>query len=321
MATRSAGALAGETGPRILKRQDNDDHEEEEEEEEESALGSFFSDERHQAPPFLLRPFNEDRRHHPPTVVPLKQDSRDALGGRVWRASVFLLRWLERRSPSLAGQVILDVGAGIGVLGLACALAEPAPRLVVVTDQACMLELLGHNTDKVKAVISARHELRLNPLVPTPCRLAACRLDWLQPGRGEDVAALRRELDAAAAAAGGEKGGGGFDWILVADCVYYAHLYAPLVDTLASLAGEGTRVVICNDDGRTLARQVEAATGERWDAGFFSLLRDKFDLEEDVMHHVGEEFQGDLGMEGGGPYRVVVCRRRREAASLPRSSG
>ena len=276
--------------------QEEDDPEQEEEKEGDNdlGLGAFFA--RQAPPPFPLPRFDDDDDDGDPTAattptIELQQDSRSALGGRAWRASLFLLRWLRRHHgpTALADTAILDVGAGIGVLGLACACARAGPpRLVAVTDQACLLPLLEAN---VAAVV--RGVVGGGGRVP---RVVVHRLDWLERGRGADATAV-------AALAGP---GGGFDWILVADCVYYQHLFAPLVDTLAALAGEVSRVVVCNDDGRTSAAGVEAATGERWDAGFFRLLAREFAVEEDCVSPVG----GAWGL-GGGPYRVVVCRRRR----------
>lgn len=276
----------------------SDREQQEEGEEEELGLGAFFD--RQAPPPAPLPRFDDDggsdNTSNAPAAIELRQDSRSALGGRVWCASLFLLRWLRRAHgpAALAGAAVLDVGAGIGVLGLACACAAAPPRAVVLTDQDCLLPLLEANAATVRAALGLRGSAP---------RVAVHRLDWLECGQGADTAAVA----ALATGPGGDGGGGGgFDWILVADCVYYQHLFAPLVATLAALAGGGTRVVVCNDDGRTSAAGVEAATGERWDAAFFRLLALEFEVEEDRVYPVG----GALGLDGG-PYRVVVCRHRR----------
>lgn len=264
-------------------------------------LGAFFR-RTQAAPPYILPAFGqqEQQRQQLP-VVELRQDSRSALGGRVWRAALFLLRWLAAEPEAssehlrgrgrggggalsvLANKAVLDMGAGIGVLGLACARARPPPRVVCLTDQACLLPLLQENAARVRAVLA------------TDTHVCVHRLDWLEEGGGADAAAV---VEAA--------GPGGYDYILVADCVYYEHLSGPLVKTLAAVAGEGTRVVVCNDDGRTAAEGVETLTGERWDAPFFRLLAEEFEWDGDRVYPVGAAF----GLEGGA-YRVVVCRKRR----------
>lgn len=116
-----------------------------------ASLENLFDDENQLPPPFPLRPLGA-----PSTmVIPLFQDARDALGGRVWKASLFLKRCLEQEkiTPSLGGLAVLDVGAGIGALGLACALARPVPpAFVALTDKQCLMPLLYRNVEVARLV-------------------------------------------------------------------------------------------------------------------------------------------------------------------------
>lgn len=315
------------------------------------SLKSLFDDDRQIPPPFPLRPLAAP----PGCIVPLHQDARDALGGRVWKASIFLKQWLEQKGflEKLRGLAILDVGAGIGALGLACALARPfPPAFVAVTDKSSLLALLRRNVEVAReraattgghvpihipgshrkysggmqGGISGREEERGEEEEEGgegeggreseggqdrgregSCHLVACPLDWMERGHGSECTALIELLHA-------KTGKKHFDMILAADCVYYPHLYQPLVETLAAMAGENTRVVIANDEGRTDARGVEALAGRRWDEGFFEVFARWFVWGEEERE--GEERGGEDRMYpameegGGGPFRVVVARKR-----------
>lgn len=301
------------------------------------SLASFFENERHKPPPYLLEigatPSDPNSAAAACEAIPLEQDSRDALGGRVWKASVFLRRWLEKEAEAgrdlLGGETVLDVGAGIGLLGLACAvrsininrsssfslpLPPPPPRLVVLTDQSHILPLLTRNVETVRQRIQQRCEGVSSPQSPQ-CRVKVCPLDWREHGQGPETAALLEQLSLHMQQEGdsekesiqarrGKQNEPSFDVILVADCVYFKDLYRPLIDTLASLARPETKVVICNDDGRTSALAIEKTTGKRWDEDFFSLFFQQFKKEEDHF------FEAESG--GGGPFRLVVAQKKKD---------
>ena len=70
-------------------------------------------------------------------------------GSVVWEAADALLRWLdESYAPSggLAGRTIVELGAGTGVCGLACALL--GARRVILTDLAEAVPLLRKNASE-----------------------------------------------------------------------------------------------------------------------------------------------------------------------------
>ena len=307
------------------------------------SLASFFDNERHKPPPYLLEiaAASGDSTAACETItIPLEQDSRDALGGRVWKASIFLRRWLEKEAVAgrdlLGGRTVLDVGAGIGLLGLACAvrsinrsssssLPMPPPKLVVLTDQSHLLPLLSRNVETVRQRIQQTSETISPP--PHQCRVEVCPLDWREHGQGPETAALleqlslhvqqevKREKETNEAH---RENGAPFDVILVADCVYYEELYQPLIDTLAALSGATTKLVICNDDGRTAAKGIEATTGQRWDEEFFSLFSQQFQTvktEEDAEDKEEEDHFFEVGsllpLEDGGPFRLVVAQKRK----------
>jgi hypothetical protein len=144
-------------------------------------------------------------------------------------------------------------------------------------------------------------------------------LDWREHGQGPETAALLEQLSLhiqqerdsekeSSQARKGKQNEPFFDVILVADCVYFDELYRPLIDTLVPLAGETTKIVICNDDGRTAAKAIEATTGKRWDEEFFSLFFQQFQKEEDHFFEQGSL----LPLSAGGPFRLVVAQKRKD---------
>lgn len=322
-----------------------DDNDDNDENDNMLSLASFFDNERHKPPPYLLEIAAASSDSTAACEkIPLEQDSRDALGGRVWKASIFLRRWLEKEAEAgrdlLGGKTVLDVGAGIGLLGLACALRRiningssssslplPPPQLVVLTDQSDLLPLLSRNVETVWQRIQQTSE----GISPPQCRVEVCPLDWREHGQGPETAALleklslhhqQQEQEAKREKETNEahrENGAYFDVILVADCVYYEDLYQPLIDTLAALAGPTTKVVICNDDGRTAAKGIEATTGQRWDEDFFFLFSHQFQTvktEEDAEDREEEDHFFEVGSllppEEGGPFRLVLAQKSHE---------
>jgi predicted nicotinamide N-methyase len=210
------------------------------------------------------------------------QDSKEALGGKVWKGALALLAYLEDAFPSVGGLRILELGAGTGVLSIALTLADPPPELVVMSDQACVLELLQANARRCCGAGGGGD-------------WKTVQLDWLEGGgRGLGV---KEAL--------GLAGEAGFDLVLAADCVYWEHLYAPFIEVLEAVCGARTRVLVCNDDARTAGAAVEAVTGQRWDASFFAMLYEAgFDCRDlPVMEAVGRREGG----VPGGPFRLVEC--------------
>ena len=121
-------------------------------------------------------------------------------GTTVWDGSVVLAKHLEARfSPAgLAGQRVVELGAGPGVAGFAAAALGAEATL----------------TDLPYCLPNLREAARLNSHLPGPTRLAA--LDWFAPEDG--IAAL-----------------GHVDIVLGADVVWVEELIPALVRTLALL--------------------------------------------------------------------------------------
>lgn len=79
---------------------------------EDDALGSLaqlLDEEKAREPLAKMRGFGSPCEGDDCVWVEVEQDSRDYLGGRVWRASYALLRFLEQEYTSLQGLRILEV--------------------------------------------------------------------------------------------------------------------------------------------------------------------------------------------------------------------
>lgn len=132
------------------------------------------------------------------------------LGARLWISGRALARFVaEGRCPAVRGARCIELGAGLGAVGIAAAMAGGASS-VVLTDKAEMLPLLRRN-------------IELNGLA-TSSGGCTCRAEELRWGE-----APPRE----------EWGAGGFDVVLAADVVY------PTKDPTCLLALRETLFALC----------------------------------------------------------------------------
>ena len=157
------------------------------------------------------------------------------VGNSLWSSAEPLLEYLSRPAvrSALAGSRILELGAGLGAVGMGAALLGAAE--VVLTDVEQMQRLLIHNIDT-----NFTHKGSDGP------RVRAAVLDWAQP------------LPADCAPP--------WDFILASDVAYKPDLYEPLWDTLAGVASAGTRVIMAlpareEDEETTLGAFFSFAAG------------------------------------------------------------
>eukprot|EP00389_Voromonas_pontica_P005499 GDKH01008228.1.p1 GENE.GDKH01008228.1~~GDKH01008228.1.p1 ORF type:complete len:223 (+),score=13.61 GDKH01008228.1:121-789(+) len=140
-------------------------------------------------------------------------------GVRIWPASMGLARYLEqsRRKLPLKGARVLELGAGLGLVGLSCAALGASN--VCFTDIDAVLPLLRQN-------------LQLNEGKFDGTRLVIRRLDWLED-RDHIHAALELEPDSPQ-----------YDFIVGADVCFRDDLIRPLFDCIRAVATARTRIFL-----------------------------------------------------------------------------
>ncbi|KAH9881437.1 hypothetical protein IAQ61_000162 [Plenodomus lingam] len=140
----------------------------------------------------------------------LHEDLRNGCGGMLWPAGMVLGKYMLRKDGSeLADKVILELGAGGGLVGLAVALGHKLQRVLHITDQEPMFDLMKRN-------------IKLNTL---DSRVLATIYDWGAPTPSH----LPLHPDV----------------ILAADCVYFEPAFPLLQQTLQDLIGEDTVCYFC----------------------------------------------------------------------------
>ncbi|KAL2917197.1 hypothetical protein HK105_203261 [Polyrhizophydium stewartii] len=128
--------------------------------------------------------------------------SQGTTGLRTWQASLRLVEHLSAHREVVAGRRIVELGAGVGLLGLACRLLGAASVHMTDVDDAVLARLAGN--------------VAINNLGDS---VRTSRLDWEEVGNG-DIGTLH--LDP-------------FDMIIAADVVFAPELIGPLVRKITCL--------------------------------------------------------------------------------------
>ncbi|KAK6141963.1 hypothetical protein DH2020_024297 [Rehmannia glutinosa] len=146
------------------------------------------------------------------------------LGTTVWDASMVFAKFLEKNcrkgrfSPSkLKGKRVIELGAGCGVAGFGMALLGCD---VISTDQTEVLPLLMRNVERNTSRI-----LQMNPSSDSFGSIQVAELNW---GNADHIRAVDPP----------------FDYIIGTDVVYAEHLLEPLLQTILSLSGPRTTIVL-----------------------------------------------------------------------------
>jgi len=147
----------------------------------------------------------------------LHEDLKDGCGGQLWPAGMVLARYLLEKKEELRGKVILELGAGGGLVGLAIALALRQSPLPATTSKAASPPLLI--TDLPILLPLQASNITLNALPATS--IISLPLPWGSPLPADLPAPYRRP-----------------DIILAADCVYYEPAFPLLLETLGELLGQ-----------------------------------------------------------------------------------
>uniref|UniRef100_A0A7S2SQV4 Calmodulin-lysine N-methyltransferase n=1 Tax=Rhizochromulina marina TaxID=1034831 RepID=A0A7S2SQV4_9STRA len=164
---------------------------------------------------------------------------------QVWDAETILTHHLvEEYGMALQGCRVLELGAGTGLSGIVAARLGADVTLTEVEEAVPLLE-----------------RNRTRNLDPSTVSVVLTQ-PW-----GE---ALHPDIAAKAP----------FDFILVADCIYWPHLYEPLIKTICDCSGTGSRVLISFEQRR---RDVTP---------FFDLFTEKFGSAADWVAHGTAASQG-----------------------------
>lgn len=132
----------------------------------------------------------------------------------VWDAALtlagYLLKLNEKTPKFLENKKVLELGSGIGLCGM---LAAALGAEVTLTDMKDSLDLLRHNVEENRKRI--------------PYKATVKELIWSE----ESAEELRTT----------------FDYVLVADCIYYKESIEPLVESLRVLVGPTTTLIISQE--------------------------------------------------------------------------
>lgn len=190
------------------------------------------------------------------------------LGTTVWDASIILAKWMEKNArkgselsrPKLVGKRVLELGAGMGLGGLAAAALGADVEL---TDVAEVLPLLRQNAEALmgKATLATSDAA----WVAGAGSVSVRELDWEKretwfggesggSGSGRESVeqggkARKNEEEAAATAA--EKAPlpppPHYDFVLAADCVYKEDILPKLCEVILAVSTRRTVVVVANE--------------------------------------------------------------------------
>jgi len=146
---------------------------------------------------------------HPDCSLTILEDVTHGVGGRTWEAAECLMQYLVDTKPLAAQSLVVELGAGTGVVGFLAAILLEQTSKVVVTDLDVMLKMmqlnLQHNQNTLDKLNAAKvHVAELWWGMQVPAEL-------LQP-----------------------------DVILVADCVYLEDNFVPLLKTMWEMSGNDT---------------------------------------------------------------------------------
>lgn len=165
------------------------------------------------------------------------------LGYSLWTAGIGMATWLAAEPSRTAGKSVLELGSGIGLVGLTCAAIGRGAPAVTLSD---MERTRADDWEAPTGLLSALEaSARENGLAE---HVRVARLDWREHALG---AAPRPEAGERMSEVGDEER---FEVVLAADCVYYAHLLQPLAATLARVLAPGGVAYVLSTDRQSAER-------------------------------------------------------------------
>jgi predicted nicotinamide N-methyase len=172
----------------------------------------------------------------PTTQLAVVEHHGAQLGSSLWHAALPFAEWLLVQPLWAVPRRILELGAGCGSSGIACAVVPPVSvvasevgvgHTLVLTDKDEVCENLQRNVSANAAALSAAGaSVHVRPL------------RWGSTAANNPSAAAEWQSVMSAAGGGGGGGGGGgsplaFDLVLASECVYELPLLDALMDVIA----------------------------------------------------------------------------------------
>ncbi|KAL7550423.1 hypothetical protein ACHAWF_013663 [Thalassiosira exigua] len=170
-------------------------------------------------------PFDESGIEFAGKTLMIKEAQNESNGGQdggtglnVWDGSLLLARYLEKKPDIVRNKMVLELGSGCGLVGIASGIL--GARRVVMTDLSYALPLMKENVQGNRS--SVAHS----------CGAIDCKeCDWFHP---PPIVKLFHSANEEVRP----------DVILVADCVWLSHLVPALLDTLQKYTQyTGTKVI------------------------------------------------------------------------------
>jgi predicted nicotinamide N-methyase len=148
----------------------------------------------------------------------------------VWPASLALARLLAHCPSFCAGRRVLELGAGLGLVGSAAAAAGAASLLMADRDARTL------------AMAARSAALNAPQLAATPGGVGVLTADWSVPDDWRVVDAGSSSAGSSGGGSGMSDDGGAFDLVIGSDILYDESAAAPVADLLARvlLRGRGT---------------------------------------------------------------------------------
>jgi predicted nicotinamide N-methyase len=180
-------------------------------------------------------------------TIHIDQDIEGDTGVVVWDAAIVLAKYIGL--CEINKKTVVELGSGTGVVGLS---AAALGGRVLITDLEENLNLLKHNINKNKS---------------DRMKIEASVLRW---GDKDAIQEIIRRLS--------------FDFVLVADCVYYAESLENLVDTLVDLSNPSSQVLVSYED-REFPDKIELQKR------FLQLMQPHFSYFEVPLEDQDQEFR------------------------------
>jgi len=245
----------------------------------------------------------------------VEEDYDKSTGVLIWNGSEVLLEYLwnyndpnsnydpnnNNSNHLIKNKRVLELGAGVGLCGVACATEKLGAAEVMVTDGDCaVLENLRYNVELNSKSGGAG-------VISSKCRVQCRQLIWgkeyaerLEQERKEEREEEWRDCDGD----GGDMDDCKFDVIMAADCIYIAQNVRPMLETVSYLLSDkpGSKFLFVNTCASTCSKE-----------DIFRIAEDEFGL----CHSMGDEVYHDEELK----YRVddtvhVLYKSRKEEEGI-----